>query len=229
MPSSARPSVYSHVQALEREVVHVGRDRAATSGVETLNVHADSSASGSPTPPERRRARAAVFAPHERTAYGGPHRPRRSPMRASPRRPRSPTVVRYDRPPPRHRRLGEPVPRAARGVRRDQLRLRRHTLTQAEYDVLLTVTRGDDMTARLRDVTANMLISQPSVSRLVDRMAARGLIAKCADPDDGRGRAGARHRRGRRRVPPGRLAPTAGRSPSGCRCSTTTSSRSCAT
>ncbi|GAA2972700.1 hypothetical protein GCM10010460_04350 [Microbacterium terrae] len=61
------------------------------------------------------------------------------------------------------------------------------TLSQAEYDVLLTVTRGIDQTARLRDVTANMLISQPSVSRLVDRMVARGLIAKCADPDDGRG------------------------------------------
>jgi DNA-binding MarR family transcriptional regulator len=61
------------------------------------------------------------------------------------------------------------------------------TLSQAEYDVLLTVTRGDGMTARLRDVTANMLISQPSVSRLVDRMVARGLISKCADPDDGRG------------------------------------------
>jgi DNA-binding MarR family transcriptional regulator len=60
-------------------------------------------------------------------------------------------------------------------------------LSQAEYDVLLTVTRGPDMTARLRDVTSNMLISQPSVSRLVDRMAARGLIAKCADPEDGRG------------------------------------------
>ncbi|QIG39661.1 winged helix-turn-helix transcriptional regulator [Microbacterium sp. 4R-513] len=61
------------------------------------------------------------------------------------------------------------------------------TLSQAEYDVLLTVTRGDGMTARLRDVTANMLISQPSVSRLVDRMVARGLISKCPDPDDGRG------------------------------------------
>lgn len=60
-------------------------------------------------------------------------------------------------------------------------------LSQAEYDVLLTVTRGDDMTTRLREVTANMLISQPSVSRLVDRMAARGLIEKEADPDDGRG------------------------------------------
>ena len=61
------------------------------------------------------------------------------------------------------------------------------TLSQAEYYVLLTVTRGDDQTARLRDVTANMLISQPSVSRLVDRMVARGLLSKCADPDDGRG------------------------------------------
>ena len=60
-------------------------------------------------------------------------------------------------------------------------------LAQAEYDVLLTVTRSPDMVARLRDVTANMLISQPSVSRLVDRMVSRGLISKCADPDDGRG------------------------------------------
>jgi DNA-binding MarR family transcriptional regulator len=60
-------------------------------------------------------------------------------------------------------------------------------LTQAEYDVLLTVTRAPDMTARLRDVTANMLISQPSVSRLIDRMVAGGLIEKDADPDDGRG------------------------------------------
>ncbi|MCE0508983.1 MarR family transcriptional regulator [Microbacterium aurugineum] len=60
-------------------------------------------------------------------------------------------------------------------------------LSQAEYDVLLTVTRSPDMTARLRDITSNMLISQPSVSRLVDRMVTRGLVAKCSDPDDGRG------------------------------------------
>jgi len=59
-------------------------------------------------------------------------------------------------------------------------------LTQAEYDVLLTVTRCESG-ARLREVTANMLISQPSVSRLVDRMVARGLLTKCADPTDGRG------------------------------------------
>lgn len=60
-------------------------------------------------------------------------------------------------------------------------------LTQAEYDVMLTVARGDADAARLRDITSNMLISQPSVSRLVDRMVARGLISKCPDPEDGRG------------------------------------------
>lgn len=60
-------------------------------------------------------------------------------------------------------------------------------LSAAEYDVLLTVSRCASRTARLRDVTANMLISQPSVSRLVDRMVARGLLSKCADPEDGRG------------------------------------------
>ncbi|MFT4259530.1 MarR family winged helix-turn-helix transcriptional regulator [Microbacterium sp.] len=60
-------------------------------------------------------------------------------------------------------------------------------LAQAEYDVLLTVTRSPGMTARLRDITSNMLISQPSVSRLIDRMVGRGLIAKCPDPEDGRG------------------------------------------
>ncbi|HEX5857624.1 MAG TPA: MarR family transcriptional regulator [Microbacterium sp.] len=61
------------------------------------------------------------------------------------------------------------------------------TLSQAEYDVLLTVTRAPEMTARLRDVTSLMLVSQPSVSRLVDRMVSRGLVTKCPDPDDGRG------------------------------------------
>ena len=60
-------------------------------------------------------------------------------------------------------------------------------LAQGEYDVLLTVTRAPEMTARLRDVTANMLISQPSVSRLIDRMVNRGLVTKCPDPEDGRG------------------------------------------
>ncbi len=60
-------------------------------------------------------------------------------------------------------------------------------LGQGEYDVLLAVTRAAGRTARLRDITRGMLISQPSVSRLIDRMAASGLITKGADPLDGRG------------------------------------------
>lgn len=60
-------------------------------------------------------------------------------------------------------------------------------LQQSEYDVLLTVTRGPGMTAKLRDITRLMLVSQPSVSRLVDRMVARGYVTKRPDPDDGRG------------------------------------------
>ena len=60
-------------------------------------------------------------------------------------------------------------------------------LTQAEYDVLLTVVRGRTMSARLRDITANSLTSQPSVSRLIDRMVVRGLVTKAPDPDDRRG------------------------------------------
>jgi DNA-binding MarR family transcriptional regulator len=59
-------------------------------------------------------------------------------------------------------------------------------LGQGEYDVLLTTVRSPQMSARLRDITANMLISQPSVSRLIDRMVARGLVTKAADPADAR-------------------------------------------
>ena len=44
-------------------------------------------------------------------------------------------------------------------------------LTQAEYDVLLTVTRGDDATARLRDVTASLLQVADPVARLANASA----------------------------------------------------------
>ena len=59
-------------------------------------------------------------------------------------------------------------------------------LQHAEYDALLTVTRAPQSTVRLREITRNMLISQPSVSRLVDRMVERGLLVKIPDPDDAR-------------------------------------------
>lgn len=60
-------------------------------------------------------------------------------------------------------------------------------LTFNEYDVMFTIAREPERQIRLRDLTRNVLISQSSVSRLVDRLVARGLVAKCSDPNDARG------------------------------------------
>ena len=62
-----------------------------------------------------------------------------------------------------------------------------HDLSLNEYDVLFNLSQQPDRSARLRDINQLVLLSQPSVSRLVDRMVTRGLVAKCPDPDDGRG------------------------------------------
>lgn len=56
-----------------------------------------------------------------------------------------------------------------------------------EYDVLFNITRAPGRRLRLKDLNRSVLITQPSVSRLVDRLAARGLVAKTHDPEDGRG------------------------------------------
>ena len=56
-----------------------------------------------------------------------------------------------------------------------------------EYDVLFNITRAPGRRLRLKELNRAVLITQPSVSRLVDRLAARGLLSKSHDPDDGRG------------------------------------------
>lgn len=60
-------------------------------------------------------------------------------------------------------------------------------LSSREYDVLFQLSRGDGGAIRLRELTDFILISQPSVSRMVDRLATRGLVERRAAPDDGRG------------------------------------------
>ncbi len=60
-------------------------------------------------------------------------------------------------------------------------------LTIVEYDVLFNLSRLPNWSARPRDLTPLLLLSQPSVSRMIDRLADRGLVSKHADPDDGRG------------------------------------------
>ncbi|MCD5345032.1 MarR family winged helix-turn-helix transcriptional regulator [Agromyces sp. H3Y2-19a] len=56
-----------------------------------------------------------------------------------------------------------------------------------EYDVLFNISRAPGRRLRLKDLNRSVLITQPSVSRLVDRLAARGCVTKAPDPADGRG------------------------------------------
>ena len=55
-----------------------------------------------------------------------------------------------------------------------------------EYDVLYTLSKCPEP-ARLSELNRHVLLSQPALSRLVDRLADRGLVERCADPADGRG------------------------------------------
>lgn len=56
-----------------------------------------------------------------------------------------------------------------------------------EYDVLFTLSREPNRELRLRDLNKHVLLTQPSVSRLVDRLVSQGLVAKCPEPSDARG------------------------------------------
>jgi DNA-binding MarR family transcriptional regulator len=60
-------------------------------------------------------------------------------------------------------------------------------LGMREYDVLLHLSRRPDRRARLSELHRELLLSQPSLSRMVDRLAAAGLVARAADPADRRG------------------------------------------
>ncbi len=57
-----------------------------------------------------------------------------------------------------------------------------------EYDVLFNLSRQPHRQARIRDLNSQLLLTQPSVSRLIDRLVARGLVEKVNDPGDARGR-----------------------------------------
>jgi DNA-binding MarR family transcriptional regulator len=59
-------------------------------------------------------------------------------------------------------------------------------LSMREYDVLYTLSKCPGP-QRLSDLNRHVLLSQPALSRLVDRLAERGLVERLADPVDGRG------------------------------------------
>jgi DNA-binding MarR family transcriptional regulator len=60
-------------------------------------------------------------------------------------------------------------------------------LSMNEYDVLFNLSRCPGRSQRIRDLNRHLLLTQPSVSRLIDRLAGRGLVTKRADPGDARG------------------------------------------
>ncbi len=58
-------------------------------------------------------------------------------------------------------------------------------VSMREYDVLYTLSKCDEP-QRLSELGRHVLLSQPALSRLVDRLVERGLVARCTDPTDAR-------------------------------------------
>ncbi|WP_246199771.1 MarR family winged helix-turn-helix transcriptional regulator [Arthrobacter zhaoguopingii] len=56
-----------------------------------------------------------------------------------------------------------------------------------DYDVLFNLSRCPTGWARLNELNANLLISQPSLSRMVERLEAKGLIQRRQAKNDQRG------------------------------------------
>ena len=93
-------------------------------------------------------------------------------------------------------------------------------LSMKEYDVLYTLSKCPEP-IRPTDLNQHVLLSQPALSRMVDRLADRGLIGREPDPADGRGvrlaltgpglelqrRIGRRHARGVARAMTAELTP----------------------
>jgi DNA-binding MarR family transcriptional regulator len=59
-------------------------------------------------------------------------------------------------------------------------------VSMKEYDVLYTLSKCP-APIRLAELNRHVLLSQPALSRMVDRLADRGLVRREADPADGRG------------------------------------------
>lgn len=59
-------------------------------------------------------------------------------------------------------------------------------VSMREYDVLYTLSKCDT-SLRQSELNRHVLLSQPAISRMIDRLATRGLIERTTDPVDGRG------------------------------------------
>jgi DNA-binding MarR family transcriptional regulator len=59
-------------------------------------------------------------------------------------------------------------------------------LSMREYDVLYTLSKFGEP-VRMGELHRHVLLSQPALSRMVDRLVERGFIERSPDPADGRG------------------------------------------
>ncbi len=59
-------------------------------------------------------------------------------------------------------------------------------ISMKEYDVLYTLSKCDQP-IRLTELNQHVLLSQPALSRMVDRLSTRGLVRRVADDCDHRG------------------------------------------
>ncbi len=59
-------------------------------------------------------------------------------------------------------------------------------VSMREYDVLYTLSKCREP-IRPSELNRHVLLSQPALSRMVDRLVERGLVDRTADPADGRG------------------------------------------
>jgi DNA-binding MarR family transcriptional regulator len=58
-------------------------------------------------------------------------------------------------------------------------------VSMREYDVLYTLSKSREP-LRIGDLHRHVLLSQPALSRMVDRLVERGLVRRHPDPGDGR-------------------------------------------
>ncbi|MGO1173392.1 MAG: MarR family winged helix-turn-helix transcriptional regulator [Actinomycetaceae bacterium] len=62
-----------------------------------------------------------------------------------------------------------------------------HPLSKTEYDVLFILASAPGRSLRMRDLNEQVLMAQPSLSRMADRLAAKGYLRRAPAINDARG------------------------------------------
>ena len=85
-----------------------------------------------------------------------------------------------------------------------------HGLPLTQYEVLLYLDAAPDQRLRMTELARSVLLSQSGVTRLVDRLEARGLVVREPCPEDRRGLLARITDEGRRRLAEARPTHLAG-------------------